>query len=61
MAVDVFHKTYITLGLRGDDGWDFAIQLEFIKETLVSFVDVSAKVEVAFCYVNENQFWQVFP
>lgn len=43
----VFHKTYITLGLWEDDGWDFTKQLEFIKETLVYFVDVSAKIEVA--------------
>lgn len=53
VAVDVSHKTYITLGLGGDRRWDFTIQLEFIKETLVSSVDVSAKV-VVFRYVNVN-------
>lgn len=61
VVVDVSHKMYITLGLWGDEGWDFPIQLEFIKESLVSSVDVSAKIEVMFPYVNVKQFWQVFP
>lgn len=59
VAMDVSYKNYITLGLLGDEGWDFTIQLECIKK--VSSVDVSAKIEVAFCYVDVNCPWQVFP
>lgn len=56
VAVDVSHRMYITLGLWGDERWDFRIQLEFIRESWVS-----AEIEVAFCYVNVNSVWQVFP
>lgn len=50
--MDAFHKTNITLGLWGNDGWDFTIQLECINETLVSFVDVLVKLECAHRDVN---------
>lgn len=59
VAVDVFYKDYIALGLWGDEGGISEYNL-YLSRTLVSSVDMTAKIEVVFCCVYVNYFWQVY-